>query len=69
MMTSLQNNSCAGEMLRTLHTQTSKLTYRKFHKFIEAGLEEDEFSEKLDSLLAMAKNYDSADSSDSDSWD
>ncbi len=57
VMTSLQCTQSVGDLLTKLHDYSSRLNIAKFHKYLEAGLEADEFKETLDSLKTLAENY------------
>ncbi|KAL5004628.1 hypothetical protein ScPMuIL_018084 [Solemya velum] len=58
MLTSLQSTPDVTQMLRHLHKEASQLNIKKHHRFLEAGLEEDDYTETLSSLLALCKQYD-----------
>lgn len=53
-------NSCdsIGVMLKSLHSETARLNIRRFPAYAKAGLEADEYEESLESLYALAENYD-----------
>ena len=57
MMTSLQCTQSVGDLLNKLHDYSSRLNISKFHKYLEAGLEVDEYNETLITLKALAENY------------
>ena len=57
MMTSLQCNTGVGGVIGHLHSAAVKMNIKKHHKYIEMGLEEDEYLEAVDNLHALAGNY------------
>ncbi|KAK7496885.1 hypothetical protein BaRGS_00011865 [Batillaria attramentaria] len=57
MMTSLQSSSDVGHYVSSLHAEASRFTIRRHHHFLEAGLEEEEFVETLDTLHQLADCY------------
>lgn len=56
-MTLWQSSKNCGQMLRQLHEQGVKMNIRKYHKFGEAGTEEDEFKESLEHLATASDSY------------
>ncbi|XP_069672251.1 protein misato homolog 1 [Periplaneta americana] len=52
-------HSCrsAGTMLESLHSEVSKLQFKRFHHFRNSGLEEDEYRECLDHLALLRECY------------
>ncbi len=57
-MTSLQVTSSCGILLNTLHTQAAKFNIKKFHRYLESGMEEDDYKEIMNSIQTSAHNYD-----------
>ncbi|XP_072050730.1 protein misato homolog 1-like [Amphiura filiformis] len=57
MMTSLQSSPTTGHLLAELVKQSQRLDIRKFHGYVEGGLEPDEFKETMDNLQAMSECY------------
>ena len=57
MMTSLQCNTGVGEVITHLHSAAVKMNIKKHHKFIEMGLEEDDYAEIVNNLEVLAGNY------------
>lgn len=57
MMTSLQSTLDIHQLLGTLHTEASKLNIRKHHRYLEAGLEEDEYVEILCNIDSLKHCY------------
>nr|CAD7435366.1 unnamed protein product [Timema monikensis] len=53
----LHSSSSVGTMLESLHFQSNRLHFKKFHHFGSAGLEEDEYTECLDQLLQLRECY------------
>lgn len=53
----LHSGSPIGNMLESLHTESSKIKYKRFHQFIDSGLDADEFSECLDKLFEIRECY------------
>nr|CAD7204007.1 unnamed protein product [Timema douglasi]CAD7397703.1 unnamed protein product [Timema poppensis] len=53
----LHTSSSVGTMLESLHFQSNRLQFKKFHHFSSAGLEEDEYTECLDQLLQLRECY------------
>ena len=56
-MTCMQTSKGAGDHIQTLVQRGRKINLRKFHKFIEAGLEEEEFTEILEDLERVGDCY------------
>ena len=57
MMTSLQCNTGVGGVITQLHSAAGKMNIKKHQKFIEMGLEEDEYLDVVNNLQALAGNY------------
>lgn len=57
LMTSLQCNTGVGEVIEHLHSAAVKMNIRKHCKYIEMGLEEDEYLEVVDNLHTLSGNY------------
>lgn len=57
VMTSLQSTSDIGRYVSTLHSEAARFTIKKHHHFLEAGLEEEEYTETLHSLHNLAECY------------
>ncbi|XP_076465690.1 protein misato homolog 1-like [Babylonia areolata] len=57
MMTSLQCSTDVGDYVSSLHAEAARFNIRRHHHFLEAGLEEEEFSETLDILHSLADCY------------
>ncbi|CAG2066338.1 unnamed protein product [Timema podura] len=53
----LHTSSSVGTMLESLHFQSNRLQFKKFHHFGSAGLEEDEYIECLNQLLQLRECY------------
>ncbi|XP_078697673.1 protein misato homolog 1-like [Branchiostoma floridae x Branchiostoma belcheri] len=60
-MTSLSSPSGLQGCLTALHGEVEKLDIRRFHRFLDAGLEEDEFKEAVESLRRLARTYQTGD--------
>ena len=56
-MTSLQCSTGVGGVLRQLHSAAVKMNIKKHHKFIEMGLEEDDYVDTVHNLEVLAGNY------------
>ncbi len=57
VLTSLQSLPTTGHLLTELVKQSQRLDIKKFHGYLEGGLEPDEFKETMDSLQALAECY------------
>lgn len=57
MMTSMQSSPDCAQLLNTLYTEAKKLNIRKHTRYLESGLEEDEFQDMLQELAAQEKCY------------
>lgn len=55
--TSLESTASMGEFVSSLHAEASRFNIRRHHHFIEAGLEEEDFTEMLQSLQSLAECY------------
>ena len=56
-LTCLQTSKGAGDHVQSLVQRGKKINLRKFHKFIQAGLEEEEFKEILEDLESVYDCY------------
>ncbi|XP_067665143.1 protein misato homolog 1-like [Haliotis asinina] len=56
-MTSLQSNSSVYDLTSSLHNEASRFNIKKHHHYLEAGLEEDEYRETLDSVTTLGQCY------------
>lgn len=59
MMTSLQCNPCMGDYVGSLQAEAARFNIHRHHHFLEAGLEEEEFTDTIDYLHSLADCYDS----------
>ena len=57
VFTSLQATNSAGNIIDALLSATSKLKIKKYHKFIESGIEEDEYLEARHNLETKRDSY------------
>lgn len=57
MMTSMQSSPDTAVLLNTLHSDAKKLNIRKHTRFLEAGLEEDDYQEILQDFVSLEKCY------------
>ncbi|XP_014775446.1 protein misato homolog 1 [Octopus bimaculoides] len=57
VMSSLQSTKDSGEMVGMLYEEAKKVNLKRFHRFLAAGLEEDEFKECLNELANLSENY------------
>lgn len=57
VLAGLHSGESVGQMLESLHTETKKIKFKKFHQFISDGIEYDEYVECLDSLFELRENY------------
>ena len=60
-MTSMQSTAEVGVLLNALHTSAAKLNIKKHTRFLEAGLEEDDYWSTLEELSALEHCYDYGD--------
>ena len=60
VMTSLQSSPSSRDLLEQLHRESAKLNIKKFHHFLDSGLEIDDFSETLSEIASLAANYSSS---------
>lgn len=57
MMTSMQSSPDTSVLLNTLYSDAKKLNIRKHTRFLEAGLEEDDYQEVLQDFVSLEKCY------------
>ena len=57
VLTSLQSTDNVGNLLTSLHKEASRLDIKKYHKFLEAGLECDEYLEVLNNIQTLMQIY------------
>ena len=57
MLTSLQSTPEAGDVIGQLYESAAKMNIKKHHRYVSAGLEEDDYEETLANLKALALNY------------
>lgn len=57
VMTSLQSTPAAGEVIQHLYEAAAKMNIKKHHRYMSAGLEQDDYEEVLANLKALAANY------------
>ncbi|XP_013399730.1 protein misato homolog 1-like [Lingula anatina] len=57
VMTSLQSTPTSAKCVQALLKETKKLNISKYNKFLEAGLEQDDYKECLNSLETLQENY------------
>lgn len=57
VMTALQSSSGCQDMVKSLHAAAGKLNLKKHNRYIEQGLEEDEYIEVVNNLETLAGNY------------
>lgn len=57
MMTSMQSSPDTAVLLNTLYSDAKKLNIRKHTRFLEAGLEEDDYQEILQNFVSLEKCY------------
>ena len=61
MMTSLQSNAGVKQPLERMCTDVMKVDTKKvLHRFLDAGLEEDEIKETVENLRTLAEYYDTS---------
>ena len=56
-MTSLQSSSASRHYLNQVLLSVKNFNIKRFHKFLEAGLEEDDYAETMSRLQAVAELY------------
>ncbi|KAL3866642.1 hypothetical protein ACJMK2_043926 [Sinanodonta woodiana] len=59
VMTSLQSSPEIEGLLEELYKAAKSLDIKKHHRYIDAGLDEDEYLETLNSLMSLSRNYSS----------
>ena len=57
MMTSLQSSAGLAATLDCLHGAASKMNMKKHHRYLEAGIEEDDYTYTLDNLMSLREAY------------
>ncbi|XP_062578532.1 protein misato homolog 1-like isoform X1 [Saccostrea cucullata] len=57
MMTSMQSSPDTAQLLNTLYKEAKKLNIRKHTRYLECGLEEDEYQEILQDVADLEKCY------------
>ncbi|KAJ8925913.1 hypothetical protein NQ315_009765 [Exocentrus adspersus] len=57
VMAGLHSGSGVGDMLESLYTEARRIKYPRFHQFINAGIDKDEYEACLESLLTLRENY------------
>lgn len=57
MITSLQSSPEAGGVIQCLCDAAAKMNIKKHHRYLSAGLEEDDYCEVLANLQSLAANY------------
>ncbi|XP_078313704.1 protein misato homolog 1-like isoform X2 [Crassostrea virginica] len=57
VMTSMQSSPDTAQLLSTLYTEAKKLNIRKHTRYLETGLEEDEYQEILQDIADLQKCY------------
>lgn len=57
VLSGLHSCSSIGDMIESLHTETSRIKFRRFHQFTNAGLDSDELSDCLDKLFELRECY------------
>ena len=57
MMTSVQSTPGVTGLLDTLHTEGCRLNIKKHHRYLEAGLDEDDYQETLNEIAALKLCY------------
>lgn len=60
-LTSLQSSGGCGDLLNTVVARARRINLHKMHRFQEAGLEDDDFSEVLEGLEQLADCYKESD--------
>ncbi|XP_077989542.1 protein misato homolog 1-like [Glandiceps talaboti] len=59
MMTALQSTSCMQNLLNSLYKEGKKLNIKKFHQYLDSGLEVDDYTESLCNLQELSECYQS----------
>lgn len=59
-MAAIQTSCDLADTIQTLHREAARVKVAKIPRFIEAGLEADDFAETLERLLEFSDNYDDA---------
>lgn len=54
---SVQCSGDIGDTLESLHREAKRIKINKLHRFLDAGLEKDDYEEALESLLLFQDNY------------
>ena len=57
IMTSLQSTNDVLPHINSMLTEVNKLNIKKFHRFLDAGLEEDDYKETLNNLESLQNCY------------
>ncbi|XP_041361041.1 protein misato homolog 1-like [Gigantopelta aegis] len=57
MVTSIQSSPDIAAMVTSLHTSASSLNIRRHHRYLEAGLDIDEYKNILDNLQSLSQCY------------
>lgn len=60
IIAAIQTSCDLANTIETLHREAARVKVAKIPRFIEAGLEADDFAEALERLLEFADNYDDA---------
>lgn len=60
VITCLQSTQNVKPLLDHLVEESSKLDLRKYHKFLDSGLEEDEYRESVENLKLLGQCYESS---------
>lgn len=58
MMTAVQNSNEIADTLENLHTTVSRIKIAKIPRFLDSGLETEEYKELLEQLLVFKEQYD-----------
>lgn len=57
VFSSLQSTATSGNILEVLLSETAKLNIRKYHRFLESGLEQDDYVEIRENLQTVQDGY------------
>lgn len=57
-MTAVQSSSELSNTLENLHTNVSRIKIAKIPRFVESGLESEDYKELLEQLLVFKEQYD-----------
>lgn len=57
-MTAVQNSNELADTIENLHTNVARIKIAKIPRFIDAGLENEEYKEILEQLLLLKEQYD-----------